>query len=44
MGRSVKVVDWAQTCQYANPLGALIIALATFAAFLIVLPGAKVDT
>lgn len=37
--QTVKVWDWQKTCQYALPLRAMIVALATFAAFLIVMPG-----
>lgn len=43
LGQTVKVWDWQQTCAYALPLRALVLGLATFAAFLIVMPG-KVDT
>lgn len=41
--KSVTVWDWQKTCELALPLRALILALASFAAFLIVMPG-KVDT
>lgn len=37
--QTVTVWDWQKTCEYALPLRALIISLASFAAFLIVMPG-----
>lgn len=37
--QTVKVWDWQKTCQYALPLRAIVISLASFAAFLIVMPG-----
>lgn len=43
IGRTVKVWDWQKTCSLALPLRALVLGLASFAAFLIVMPG-KVDT
>lgn len=39
LGKSVVVWDWEKTCAYALPLRAMILALASFAAFLIVMPG-----
>lgn len=44
MHRSVKVVDWTTFCANALPIRALVILLATFAAFLIVMPGKEVRT
>lgn len=38
-GQSLKVWNWAVTCQYSLPIRALVIGLSTFAAFLIVMPG-----
>lgn len=38
-GKTVKVWDWQKTCAFALPLRAMIISLAAFAAFLIVMPG-----
>jgi hypothetical protein len=43
LGHSVTVWDWQKTCAMALPLRALVLALATFAALLIVMPG-KVET
>jgi hypothetical protein len=43
LGQTIKVWDWQKTCSLAVPLRALVISLATFAAFLIVMPG-KVET
>lgn len=37
--QTVKVWDWQKTCEYALPLRAIVLALASFAAFLIVMPG-----
>lgn len=37
--RSLKLWDWQKTCSMALPLRALVVALAGFAAFLIVMPG-----
>lgn len=42
LGKTVTVWDWQKTCEYSLPLRALIMALAGFAAFLIVMP-VKVD-
>lgn len=39
LGRTVKVWDWQKTCAMAMPLRALVLSLATFAAFLILMPG-----
>lgn len=39
LGQTVKIWDWAKTCQYALPLRAIVMSLAAFAAFLIVMPG-----
>ncbi|MFT3717221.1 IgG-binding virulence factor TspB family protein [Pseudorhodoferax sp.] len=39
IGQTVKVWDWQAACQYAFPLRALVIALATLSAFVIVMPG-----
>jgi hypothetical protein len=38
-GRQLTVWNWQATCAYALPIRAVVIALATFAAFLIVMPG-----
>lgn len=38
LGHSVKVWNWTKTCELALPLRALIMSLAAFAAFLIVMP------
>jgi hypothetical protein len=43
LGHAVTVWDWQKTCALALPLRALVLALATFAALLIVMPG-KVET
>lgn len=43
LNQSMKVWDWQKTCSMALPLRALIVALASFAAFLILMPG-KVET
>jgi len=43
-GVSYKVVDWQTFCGYALPARFLVILLATFAAFLIVMPGKEVRT
>ena len=37
--QTVTVWDWQKTCEMALPLRAIVISLATFAAFLIVMPG-----
>lgn len=37
--QTVKVTNWVQMCEWSIPLRAIILALATFAAFLIVMPG-----
>lgn len=39
LGQTVTVWDWTKTCNLALPLRALVLLLATFAAFLIVMPG-----
>lgn len=39
LGQTVTVWNWTKTCDYALPLRGLILALATFAAALIVMPG-----
>lgn len=39
LGQTVKIWDWQKTCDLALPLRAIVVALATFAAFLIVMPG-----
>lgn len=39
LGRSITVWDWQKTCDYSIGLRALVIALATFAAALIIMPG-----
>lgn len=39
LGKTVTVWDWQKTCDMALPLRALVLALASFAAFLIVMPG-----
>lgn len=39
LGKTVTVWDWQKTCEMALPLRALVLALASFAAFLIVMPG-----
>ena len=39
LGQTVTVWDWQKTCNLALPLRALVLALATFAALLIVMPG-----
>lgn len=41
LGQTVTVWDWQKTCELAIPLRALVVALATFAAFLIVMPGGR---
>ncbi|MFS2205143.1 IgG-binding virulence factor TspB family protein [Variovorax sp. Varisp36] len=38
-GQTVKAWDWAQACQLMLPIRAVVMTLATFAAFLIVMPG-----
>lgn len=38
-GQTVKAWDWAQACQLMLPIRAMVMTLATFAAFLIVMPG-----
>jgi hypothetical protein len=43
LGATVTVWDWQKTCSAALPLRALVIALASFAALLIVMPG-RVET
>lgn len=43
-GGSYKVIDWQTFCGYALPARFLVILLATFAAFLIVMPGKEVRT
>jgi Neisseria meningitidis TspB protein len=43
VGRSFTVWDWEKTCNYALPLRAVVIALATFAAFIIVMPDSRVS-
>jgi len=43
-GRSYKLVDWTTLCGFALPARALVILLAIFAAFLIVMPGKEVRT
>lgn len=44
LGGSYKLVDWTTLCGYALPARALVILLAIFAAFLIVMPGKEVRT
>lgn len=44
MGQSYKLVDWGTFCGYAYPVRALVLLLALFAAFLIVMPGKEVRT
>ncbi|KQX87687.1 hypothetical protein ASD34_15590 [Variovorax sp. Root473] len=44
LGHSYKLVDWTTLCGYALPARALVILLAIFAAFLIVMPGKEVRT
>lgn len=39
LGKSITVWDWQKTCDYSIGLRALVIALATFAAALIIMPG-----
>lgn len=39
LGKTVTVWDWAKTCQMALPLRAVVLLLASFAAFFIVMPG-----
>jgi hypothetical protein len=39
LGGSFTVWDWQKTCEMALPLRAIVLALASFAAFLIVMPG-----
>jgi hypothetical protein len=41
---AVTVWDWNQACSYIVQIRALVLALATFAAFLIILPGKEVRT
>lgn len=41
LGQTVKVWDWQKTCNLALPLRALVLALAGFAALLIVMPGSR---
>lgn len=43
-GHSYKLVDWTTLCGFALPARALVILLAIFAAFLIVMPGKEVRT
>ncbi|MGJ7531411.1 virulence factor TspB C-terminal domain-related protein [Variovorax sp. GB1P17] len=43
-GHSYKLVDWGTLCGFAAPARALVILLAIFAAFLIVMPGKEVRT
>lgn len=43
LGKSITVWDWQKTCAMALPLRALVIALASFAAFLILMP-VRVET
>ena len=43
-GHSYKLIDWQTFCGYALPARALVILLAIFAAFLIVMPGKEVRT
>lgn len=43
-GSSYKLIDWQVFCGYALPARFLVILLATFAAFLIVMPGKEVRT
>lgn len=43
-GSSYKLIDWQLFCGYALPARFLVILLATFAAFLIVMPGKEVRT
>ncbi|WP_142751861.1 IgG-binding virulence factor TspB family protein, partial [Mycobacterium tuberculosis] len=38
-GQTVKAWDWAQACNLMLPIRAIVMTLATFAAFLIVMPG-----
>ena len=38
-GQTVKAWDWAQACSLMLPIRAIVMTLATFAAFLIVMPG-----
>jgi len=38
-GQSLKIWNWQKACSYALPIRAIIIALASFSAFLIVMPG-----
>lgn len=44
MGHSYKLIDWQTFCGFALPARALVILLAIFAAFLIVMPGKEVRT
>ena len=44
LGGSYKVVDWQTFCDHALPARFLVLLLATFAAFLIVMPGKEVRT
>lgn len=39
LGQTVKVTNWAQICDWSIPLRFIVLALASFAAFLIVMPG-----
>lgn len=39
IGQSVKVTNWTQVCEWSIPLRFIVLALASFAAFLIVMPG-----
>lgn len=38
-GQTLKVWDWQQACELSLPIRAIVISLASFAAFLIVMPG-----
>jgi hypothetical protein len=40
LGRSVTVWDWQKTCELSLPLRAIVMSLASFAALMIVMPGA----
>lgn len=39
IGKNVKVTNWVQMCEWSLPLRFIVLALATFGAFLIVMPG-----